>query len=100
MEIKEKNSKPSSCHSRSFTLFIHIHTHKHTRKSTESSKKRSSCCDSAETNLTSILEGTGLIPGLTQWVKDLAMLAPTAPIQPLPWEPAYVVGVALKGGGE
>ena len=35
---------------------------------------RSSCCGSAETNLTSIYEDTALIPGLTQWVEDPALL--------------------------
>ena len=38
----------------------------------------------------------GSTPGLSQWVKDPAMPAATAPIRPLAWEPPYVVGVALK----
>ena len=33
----------------------------------------SSFCGSAEMNLTSIHQDTGLIPGLTQWVKDLVL---------------------------
>ena len=34
----------------------------------------SSCCDSVETNPTSIHEGTGSIPSLNQWVKDSVLL--------------------------
>ena len=34
---------------------------------------RSSYHSSAETNLTSIHEETGSIPGLAQWVKDLVL---------------------------
>ena len=34
---------------------------------------RSSHCGAEETNLTSILEVAGLIPGLPQWVKDPAL---------------------------
>ena len=43
-----------------------------------------------------------MIPGLTQWVGDLALLwlwcrpAAAGPIQPLAWEPPYATNVVLK----
>ena len=40
----------------------------------ERESEGSSYCGTVETNLTRNLEVAGLIPGLTQWVKDPVML--------------------------
>ena len=54
------------------------------------------------TNPTRIHDGTGSIPGLTQWIGNLVLLklwcrpAAVAPIQLLAWEPLYAAGAALR----
>ena len=52
-----------------------------------------------EMNPTRNHEVAGLIPGLTQWVKDLTLLwllpgpGAVAPIIPLAWEPPYATSI-------
>ena len=75
----------------------------HHRRGIKISQTRSSHRGAAETNATRNNEVVGLIPGLTQQVKDPALLwlwhrlTATVLIRPRAWEPPYVAGAALKG---
>ena len=56
-------------------------------------------------NPTRNYEVSGSIPGLAQWVNDLALLwlwcrLATAPIRPLAWEPPYATGAVLEKKGK
>ena len=53
--------------------FLSATTHYHINGSNKNNQKRSSHGGSAVTNPTSILEDLDSIPGLTQWVEDLAL---------------------------
>ena len=82
------------------------HTHLHKWNTDKTFTGVLSHCGSAVMNPTSIREDGASIPGLTQWVKDPALLwawcrvAAAALIHLLAWESPYAMGVALKSKKE
>ena len=54
-------------------------------KTKKTNKKRSSHCGAAEMNPTGILENAGSIPGLSVWVKDLALLRSAVQVEDAAW---------------
>ena len=80
-----------------------VHTKAWAHPTTDITKWWNSCRGSAVTNLTSIHEDMGLIPALSQGIRDLVLLwlwhrlTAATPIQPLAWERPYAEGLALKG---
>ena len=81
---------------------IYLLNHAYVMKPPLKPKIGSSHCGAAETNPTSIHEDEGSIPGLAQWVRDLALLwlwyhpAAVVPALPLAWELSFAGGVVLK----
>ena len=71
---KENIEEKVSCTHMSVTCLTACHRDTPRRHFNSRKHPRSSYCGSAETNPTSIHEDAGLIPGLDQWVRDLAFL--------------------------
>ena len=53
-----------------YAMGVALKRQKDKKRKKRKRKRGSSHCGSAEINLTSIHEDTGLLPGLAQWVKD------------------------------
>lgn len=53
---------------------MHLKKTKTLKKKKKDSCNRSSCCGAAQANQVSIHDNAGWIPGLTSWIRDLALL--------------------------